>query len=155
MRRNIAFEADPEAFREVWLPKENELSRQIERARELVDDVLYTQRDLLIIADLTSEMEVDGHRSDLVILKAARAQAAFEGRTRVTPRDIAMAAELALPHRVKAGPFRKSNVGVQALESKLADLKMQTTIVGGEEEEKPESTEESKKKVTDHPNPTL
>ena len=155
MRRNIAFEADPEAFREVWLPKENELSRQIERARELVDDVLYTQRDLLIIADLTSEMEVDGHRSDLVILKAARAQAAFEGRTRVTPRDIAMAAELALPHRVKAGPFRKSNVGVQALESKLADLKMQTTIVGGEEEEKPDSTEESKKKVTDHPNPTL
>jgi len=149
MRRNIAFEADPEAFREFWLPKELELSEQIERARELVDEVRYTQRDLLIIADLTSEMEVDGHRSDLVILKAARAQAAFEGRTRITPRDIAMAAELALPHRVKAGPFRKSAVGVQALDAKLADLKMQTTIVGGEEEETPETPEESKKKVTD------
>ena len=86
---------------------------------------------------------------------AARAQAAFEGRTRITPRDIALAAELALPHRVKAGPFRKSSVGLQALESKLADLKMQTTIVGGEEEEKPDTAEESKKKVTDHPNPTL
>lgn len=155
MRRNIAFEADPEAFREVWLSKELELSQQIEMARELVDEVRYTQRDLLIIADLTSEMEVDGHRSDLVILKAARAQAAFEGRTRITPRDIAMAAELALPHRVKAGPFRKSAVGVQALESKLADLKMQTTIVGGEEEEKPDTAEESKKKVTDPQNPTL
>jgi len=155
MRRNIAFESDPEAFREVWLPKEDELSAQIEMARELVDEVRYTQRDLLIIADLTSEMEVDGHRSDLVILKAARAQAAFEGRTRITPRDIAMAAELALPHRVKAGPFRKSAVGVQALDAKLADLKMQTTIVGGEEEEKPETAEESKKKVTDPRNPTL
>lgn len=154
MRRNIAFEADPEAFREVWLAKELELSEQIEMARELVDEVRYTQRDLLIIADLTSEMEVDGHRSDLVILKAARAQAAFEGRTRITPRDIAMAAELALPHRVKAGPFRKSAVGVQALEAKLADLKMQTTIVGGEEEEKPDTAEESKKKVTDPRNPT-
>ena len=155
MRRHIAFESDPEAFREVWLPKEDELSAQIEMARELVDEVRYTQRDLLIIADLTSEMEVDGHRSDLVILKAARAQAAFEGRTRITPRDIAMAAELALPHRVKAGPFRKSAVGVQALDAKLADLKMQTTIVGGEEEEKPETPEESKKKVTDPRNPTL
>ena len=124
-------------------------------ARELVDEVRYTQRDLLIIADLTSEMEVDGHRSDLVILKAARAQAAYEGRTRITPRDIAMAAELALPHRVKAGPFRKSAVGVQTLEAKLADLKMQTTIVGGEEEEKPETPDESKKKVTDPRNPTL
>ena len=153
MRRNIAFEADPEAFREVWLPKELEISQQIEMARELVDEVRYTQRDLLIIADLTTEMEVDGHRSDLVILKAARAQAAFEGRTRITPRDIAMAAELALPHRVKAGPFRKSAVGVQALDAKLADLKMQTTIVGGEEEEKPETAEESKKKVTDPQNP--
>jgi len=156
MRRNIAFEADPESFRQVWLPKELELSQQIELARELVDEVHFTQRDLLIIADLTSEMEVDGHRSDLVILKAARAQAAFEGRTRITPRDIAMAAELALPHRVKAGPFRKSAVGVQALEAKLADLKMQTTIVGGEEEEeKPDTAEESKKKLTDPRNPTL
>ena len=154
MRRNIAFEADPEAFRQVWLPKEQELSRQIEVARELVDEVRYTQRDLLIIADLTSEMEVDGHRSDLVILKAARAQAALEGRTRITPRDIAMAAELALPHRVKAGPFRKSSVGVQALESRLAELKMQTTIVGGEDEEKPDASEKAKKKVTDPRNPT-
>ena len=149
MRRNIAFETDPEAFRDAWLPKEQELSRQIEMARKLVDEVRYTQRDLLIIADLTSEMEVDGHRSDLVILKAARAQAAFEGRTRITPRDIAMAAELALPHRVKAGPFRKSSVGLEALDSKLADLKMQTTIVGSDEEETIETAAESKKKLTD------
>jgi len=116
--------------------------------------VRYTQRDLLIIADLTTEMEVDGHRSDLVILKAARAQAAFEGRTRITPRDIALAAELALPHRVKAGPFRKSSVGLQALESKLADLKMQTTIIGDEDQQKTESTEESKKKMTEPRNLT-
>ncbi len=154
MRRNIAFEADPEAFRQAWLPKEQDLSCQIEMARELVDEVRYTQRDLLIIADLTSDMEVDGHRSDLVILKAARAQAALEGRDRVAPRDIALAAELALPHRVKAGPFRKSNVGVEALDSKLAELKMQTTIVGGEEDEKLDTSEESKKKVTDPQNPT-
>lgn len=154
MRRNIAFEADPEAFRQVWLPKEQELSHQIEMARELVDEVAYSQRDLLIIADLTSEMEVDGHRSDMVILKAARAQAALAGRTRITPQDIAMAAELALPHRVKSGPFRKSGVGVETLDSKLAELKMQTTIVGGEESDKTDPGEDSKKKVKDLQNPT-
>ena len=33
MERNLAFESDPEAFREQWLPKEQEISRQIERAR--------------------------------------------------------------------------------------------------------------------------
>ncbi len=80
-------------------------------------------------------MEVDGHRSDLVILKAARAQAAFEGRDRITPpHDIAMAAELALPHRVKAGPFRKSENGIEHLNAKLADLKMQTTLSLSEED---------------------
>ncbi len=150
MRRNIAFESDPEAFRENFLDQELALSQRIEHARRLVEEVGYTQRDLLIIADLTSSMEVDGHRSDLVILKGARAQAAFDGRDHITPTDIALAAELALPHRVKAGPFRKSESGVESLNAKIADLKMQTTLA----ETKDDSTQEpeqdpddSKKKV--------
>lgn len=123
MERNIAFEADPEAFREEWLPKEQELSQKIEKARDLVSKVRYTSRDLLIIADLTAKMQVDGHRADLVILKASRAHAAFEGREAITPRDIALAAELALPHRVKAGPFRQSEIGVAQLEEHIEQLK--------------------------------
>ena len=123
MERNLAFEADPEAFRQEWLLKEQELSQQIETARELVNHVRYTSRDLLVIADLTAKMQVDGHRADLVILKASRAQAAFEGREAITPRDIALAAELALPHRVKAGPFRQSDMGVTQLEQHIEELK--------------------------------
>ena len=73
-----------------------------------MDQVTYTRRDLLSIASLTASLNVDGHRADLVILKAARAQAAFEGRTAITDRDIALAAELALPHRIKRGPFQQS-----------------------------------------------
>ena len=123
MERNIAFESDPETFREQWLPKEQELSAQIENARHLVNHVRYTSRDLLVIADLTAKMQVDGHRADLVILKAARAHAAFEGREAINPRDIALAAELALPHRVKAGPFRQSEMGVTQLEEHIEQLK--------------------------------
>jgi Mg-chelatase subunit ChlI len=58
-----------------------------------------------------------------VILKAARAHAAFEGRETINPRDIALAAELALPHRVKAGPFRHSEMGVTQLEEQIEQLK--------------------------------
>ncbi len=123
MERNLAFEADPEAFRKEWLPKEQELSEQIAKARKMVDKVRHTSRDLLIIADLTAKMQVDGHRADLVILKASRAQAAFEGRDAISPRDIALAAELALPHRVKAGPFRQSEMGVTQLEEQIEQLK--------------------------------
>src|SRR5512146_917279 len=74
MERNISFEQDAEVFRSKWLPKEEELSHQIELGRELVGQVTHTSRDLLSIAALTSSLNVDGHRADLVILKAARAQ---------------------------------------------------------------------------------
>jgi Mg-chelatase subunit ChlI len=108
MQNNLDFEASPEQFRSEWMAKEHELSRQIEKGRTLVDKVTHTSRDLLSIASLTASLNVEGHRSDLVILKAARAQAAFEGRTAITDRDIALAAELALPHRLKRGPFQQA-----------------------------------------------
>src|SRR5512136_707212 len=96
MERNLAFEADADGFRQLWTEKEQELTRQIENARQIVEKVSYTRRDLLSIAALTSSLSVDGHRSDLVILKTARAHAAFEERSAITDRDIALAAELAL-----------------------------------------------------------
>ena len=119
MERNLAFEADPESFRQQWLPKEEELSHQIVMARKLVEHVTHTRRDLLSIADLTASLNVDGHRSDLVILKAARAQAAFEGRQAITDRDIALAAELALPHRIKRGPFQQSEITMEDLQERI------------------------------------
>jgi Mg-chelatase subunit ChlI len=57
-----------------------------------------------------------------VILKASRAHAAFEGRDAINPYDIALAAELALPHRVKAGPFRHSEMGVTQLQEHIEEL---------------------------------
>ncbi len=151
MERNLAFESDAEAFREEWLPKEHELSEQIAKARELVDRVRYTNRDLLVIADLTAKMQVDGHRADLVILKAARAHAAFEGREAINPRDIALAAELALPHRVKAGPFRQSEMGVTQLEEYIDQLKGAASQGIPKEEEQDGSESESDQKKSLNP----
>jgi len=50
MERNLGFEADPAGFRAEWLPREQELSQQIDAARQLVDRVSHTRRDLLSIA---------------------------------------------------------------------------------------------------------
>lgn len=151
MERNIAFESDPEAFRKQWLPKEQELSAQIEKARQLVDHVRYTSRDLLVIADLTARMQVDGHRADLVILKAARAHAAFEGRKAINPRDIALAAELALPHRVKAGPFRQSEMGVTQLEEHIEQLKGAASEGDSTEDSQQQADAESDQKKSPSP----
>jgi Mg-chelatase subunit ChlI len=139
MERTIAFEAEPENFRALWEPKEKELSEEIERARELVDDVTYSKRDLRAIAALTSSLQVDGHRADLVILKAARAHAALYARQAVSDTDIALAAELALPHRIKRGPFQQAEVNLYDLEERIEQLRSEMT--GGEEGE-PQPSEE-------------
>jgi Mg-chelatase subunit ChlI len=151
MERNLAFESDPGAFREEWLSKEHELSERIAQARQLVNRVRYSSRDLLVIADLTAKMQVDGHRADLVILKAARAHAAFEGREAINPRDIALAAELALPHRVKAGPFRQSEIGVTQLQEHIEQLKGASSEGASSEDEQKTSESESDQKKSQSP----
>ena len=144
IERNLGFEADTEAFYEQWEQKEKELADKITKARSMVDKVKYTSRDLISIASLTASMNVDGHRADLVILKAARAHAAFEGRKKINNMDIALAAELALPHRIKRGPFQQAEMTTEQLAEKINNL--QSEIVpdseteerpGGEGEEQP------------------
>lgn len=123
MERNLAFENNPEEFRKQWSQTEQELSNQIDHARDIVEKVTYSKRDLLSIASLTASLNVDGHRPDLVILKAARAQAAFEGRYTITERDIALAAELALPHRLKRGPFQQDDINREELQERIEQLR--------------------------------
>ncbi|MEE4194528.1 MAG: ATP-binding protein [Anaerolineae bacterium] len=122
MQRNIAFENDPETFTEEWALHEKNISERIGNARQIVEQVKFSNRDLLTIASLTASMAVDGHRADLVILKAARAQAAFEGRLSITSHDIALAAELALPHRMRRGPFDLASMDVTQLQGKIDEL---------------------------------
>ena len=119
LQRHIAFEEDPVAFHEQWLPQEQELGERITRARQVVDRITYTSRDLFTIATLTGALRIDGHRADLVILKTARAHAAFEGRTAVTERDILLAAELAIPHRLRRGPFQDAEISMAELEERV------------------------------------
>ncbi len=147
MERNLAFETDPDGFRQQWLSKEQDLSNQIERARTLGDQVEYTRRDLLSIASLTASLNVDGHRADLVILKTARAHAAFEGRTSITDRDIALAAELALPHRIKRGPFHQAEMSMEDLQERIEQLQGASASPGEPEPQPDQEGSPEKKKI--------
>jgi len=122
LERHVAYERDPDAFWEAWEPEERRLSHTVGRARDRLPLVAHTHRDLLTIALLTADMQVDGHRADLVILKAALAHAAFEGRLQINERDILMAAELALPHRLKRQPFEEKSLHSGELAERLAKV---------------------------------
>ncbi len=148
MERNLSYEKDSEAFRKLWLPKEEELSQRIANARELVDQVTYSSRDLLSIAALTASLNVDGHRADLVILKAARAEAAFEGRTKINDHDIALAAELALPHRIKRTPFQQAEMTTEQLQERIEQLAGQSQPSESDEESESQQDGEAQEKKT-------
>jgi len=141
MERRLAFEVDPDGFREQWVPEEKALSEKIFNARRQVNNVLYTRRDMLSIAGLTSSLKVDGHRADLVILRGAQAHAALQGRTQITDEDIVLAAELALPHRIKGRPFQDASVSATDLEEQLEDV--QSEMGMGEEGEPTDEQETS------------
>ncbi|MFQ5943282.1 MAG: ATP-binding protein [Anaerolineales bacterium] len=148
MERNLAFEEDPVGFREEWMDREQELSQQIEHAREWVDKVNYEAHNLHAIAALTSSLHVDGHRADLVILKAAKAHAAFEGRQAIDDSDIAQAAELALPHRLRRGPFQQAEIKLTDLEERIEQIQTQTGGSSESEAEPVEEQEPDQKKVS-------
>ena len=151
LERHIAYENDPLDFKDEWQPVDEQLSQRIAAAREIIDQVTHTTHDLRVIASITSDLRIDGHRADLVILKAARAHAAFEGRTAINDRDITIAIRLTIPHRLKRGPFSDAQADLNAVESAV-DEKRQEIGEGEEEGEFSENSDEqaaqTKKKVS-------
>lgn len=119
LRRRIFFEQDTEGFADAFESAEQELSERIEAARERYSLVTYSDKDLYTIAALTASFKVDGHRADIVILRTARAQAAYDGRLQINDKDILLAAELALPHRMKKQPFQDAVMNMDQLQNNV------------------------------------
>ena len=119
LRRRIFYEQDAEGFDAAFEGAEAALSERIEQARERYALVKYTDKDLYTIAALTASFKVDGHRADIVILRTARAQAAYDGRLQINDRDILLAAELALPHRMKKQPFQDAVMNMDQLQNNV------------------------------------
>jgi Mg-chelatase subunit ChlI len=121
MERMLQFESKPIMFQETWQPNVDSIASDIMSARKIVEKVTYSRIDLENIASLTTSLGVEGHRADLVILRAARAHAALQGREAISDNDVLIAAQLALPHRVKNGPFESVSLGIGELEQRLQE----------------------------------
>ena len=105
VKRNIEFEADPEAFAKKIKVAQEGLRVKIVQARDNLPKVEISDQLIEVICSLCVELKVDGVRPDIVIAKTARTLAAFENKKTVTGEHIAKAAELALSHRTREGGF--------------------------------------------------
>ncbi len=119
--RHEAFARDPLGFCARMEDEQARLRRRIVRARRLVAEVKIERSVLRRIADLCQRLQVDGHRGELTITRAARARAALNGRKTVTDEDVRRVAPLALRHRLRRDPFEQSTGSAQ-LEQTVAQL---------------------------------
>lgn len=101
IRRSEAFLRDPLAFRKTYDPQQEELRRRIKVARDLLPKVQTPQSVIESVAKICSRIQVDGYRPDIVMMRAAKALAAFNDREEVLPDDLLMASNLALSHRTR------------------------------------------------------
>ena len=121
VRRRIGFEAGPAAYVESWRAQQDALQARLATAQELLPQVQLDDALLDLISHLCCELEVASLRADIVMYKTARAIAALDARTHVTPQDIRGAAELVLPHRRRRKPFEQPGLD----QDKLDDLMRQ------------------------------
>lgn len=105
MERRLEYEADPVGFTRRWSAETERLRERIVAAMELHPYVTVERTQMVAIAQQCQELGVDGHRADIITLKAAKALAAWHGRTRAQDEDVRQAIELALPHRMRRMPF--------------------------------------------------
>ncbi len=105
IRRRLAYEDDPVAFAASWQAAGDELAARIDRAVRLLPGVRADDDALGRVAATCIEAGVDGHRADIMMVRAARALAAWDGRTRVSDTDLDRAGRLVLPHRMRRLPL--------------------------------------------------
>lgn len=104
IERRLAFEDDPEHFIAQWEEDDHALSERIAAAQTRIDGVQIDHDTLERIALTCLDANVDGHRADLMMTRAAVAIAAWLGHGRVEDTDLHQAARLVLAHRVRRTP---------------------------------------------------
>lgn len=105
VKRRLAFEADPAAFCATYADASAALAGRIRTAQKVLPDVTVTDEQMLEAATISVEAGVDGHRADIMMVRAGRALAAWDERTAVSSADIQHAARFVLPHRMRRQPL--------------------------------------------------
>jgi magnesium chelatase subunit D len=114
-----ALDGNPDGFREKFKHQQMELQEKIISAKALLPEVNIGDDLLRTTASMCIELGVKTHRAEIVITRAAKTIAAFDGRTEVTLDDIKEAMELALPHRMRRKPFEPPQLDTDKLDEMM------------------------------------
>ena len=113
MRRRDAYENDNAAFMKKWRAKDSALRKAILAARAALPGLTTPGVVLHDCAALCIALGSDGLRGELTLLRAARAQAAFEGAATVARQHLKTVATSALSHRLRRDPLDEAGSGAR------------------------------------------
>jgi Mg-chelatase subunit ChlI len=125
MNQAMEFERDPICFKKIHEESNNELTDKILQAQKLLPRVTMRKTFLRIVARMCIELDVDGHRPDIIITRAAMTKAAYEGRKQVSEDDMVFASELTLGFRMRRSPFEDAALGTEKFQQVLEMAKKQ------------------------------
>merc|ERR1712216_635079 len=103
--QRTAFDSDPDSFSTTVEANQNALQQRVVDAQQRLEQVSIDDDLRLRISAVCGELDVDGLRGDIVTNRAARALAAFEGRTEVSEDDVARVVSCCLRHRLRKDPL--------------------------------------------------
>ena len=96
----MSFEADPESFVDEAKGETEELCARITDAKSRVSQIPFDSDVATTIARITTSYGIVSHRADISMFRAARANAALNGRDSIFKKDIEAVAESILRHRL-------------------------------------------------------
>lgn len=103
--RRMDYERDPESFCQHWEGAQRALCQKVEAAQKRLKQITIPERLYRDAAKIGVALQVDGHRADITLLKAACTLAAFEGVAEVGRRHLVTVAPMVLAHRMRRMPF--------------------------------------------------
>lgn len=111
VEQRTEFDQNPETFSAQCQAEQQALQQKIVEAQNRLSEVTLEYELRLKISEVCSELNVDGLRGDIVTTRAAKALAAYEGRTEATLEDIQRVIALCLRHRLRKDPLESIDSG--------------------------------------------
>lgn len=124
VKRRLEFENDKTAFINKYDKEQKRLGESIENAMHILKEVSYSDKAISIAAQIAIRLNVDGHRADITLIKAAMTHAAFKGRKQIEKEDLLVAAKLSLPHRMRRRPFEEGVVDFSIVEEIIENAEL-------------------------------
>ena len=119
IKRIDDFEENPNDFIDKYADKEEELQKKITEGRKILPSVRVSDDYIEIIARISKNLGVEGHRSDIAILKTAKTIAAFNGRLEVEIFDLEEAILLVLGEISQCDSEEKAQNQIQKAQNQM------------------------------------